>query len=224
MNSQKGFGLVEGLLIMLLTAAVGFGVYNAWSQNNKDSTEQVETVKIEESNQKTNGSQSKEVPNNQNQVIDKNSRFQVTLPKGWKSTEKTGDINSGTNETYKFANGNNYFEVNYVIAGRGAMADLFWAYRVYDNDATKIYLDNDSLEICDPITNESSCSSGDNRLDIFIKGGGASADSNIKVNTENGNHTATVSLWAGNSSSEKIEDALIDDFRSMVNSLVFNLN
>ncbi len=44
MNTQKGFTLVEGLLIFLVIALVGFGGYYVWNQQQDDESEQTETM------------------------------------------------------------------------------------------------------------------------------------------------------------------------------------
>lgn len=56
MNKQKGFTLVEGLLIAIVLGIVGFGGYHVWNQNVDDETEVTETShnKVDSSQQEDN--------------------------------------------------------------------------------------------------------------------------------------------------------------------------
>ena len=53
MNVQKGFSLVEGLLIILIISVVGFAGYYVWNENQDDEPEQTETVQQTTENRST---------------------------------------------------------------------------------------------------------------------------------------------------------------------------
>jgi type II secretory pathway pseudopilin PulG len=57
MNTQKGFTLVEGLLIVLVLAIAGFGGWYVWNQQQDDETEQFETTQELQNNNETSEEQ-----------------------------------------------------------------------------------------------------------------------------------------------------------------------
>jgi type II secretory pathway pseudopilin PulG len=50
MNKQKGFTLVEGLLIVLILSVVGFAGFTVWNNQQSDEAELIETSQIEQKN------------------------------------------------------------------------------------------------------------------------------------------------------------------------------
>ena len=75
MKNQKGFSLVEGLLIIIIVTVVGFGSYYVWNQNKSSETQQQE-ITIESSEQESN---IKNMPETNEYTNYSNSAFGFTL-------------------------------------------------------------------------------------------------------------------------------------------------
>jgi type II secretory pathway pseudopilin PulG len=73
MNKQKGFTLVEGLLIVLIVSVVGFAGYTVWNNQQDDESENTDTVQ-QETEVQENNEQSEEI-----------SETASTVPEGWTS-------------------------------------------------------------------------------------------------------------------------------------------
>lgn len=85
-NNQKGFSLVEGMLLVLVIAVVGFGGYYVWNQQQKKDTSSQPSPTSSES---TNTSEEKDTE--EEQEVDKakdwtvysGTSFSVKIPDGW---------------------------------------------------------------------------------------------------------------------------------------------
>lgn len=80
MNTQRGFTLVEGLLIAIVVGIVGFAGYTVWSNQQDDETVQTEAVKQEQQPE---------------QLDDKDKPESVAqepnaIPEGWKTVSNNG--------------------------------------------------------------------------------------------------------------------------------------
>jgi len=89
MTEQKGFTLVEGLLIVLIMSVIGFAGYIVW--NNQRDDEPVETTQQQTQNNKTLDTQTdNEIQDNGTAIsnIDFSKvSYALTLPVGWSETD-----------------------------------------------------------------------------------------------------------------------------------------
>lgn len=97
------------------------------------------------------------------------SFFSLTLPGGF--TEKTGarifTFTAEPSEHYSYVNNDtgDYFEVNVVSEGSGVNPDYAWTYTATDG---RVSLQKLTTEVCDA-SDELCTTSGDGRLDVFVK-------------------------------------------------------
>ena len=145
MNTQKGFTLVEGLLIFLVVAVVCFGGYYIWSQNQDNEVEQTETTQQEEAEQQNN--------QDEDDSIEKVS----TIPEGWIEYEnselgisfiyptKYGDVeptqvdNNENQNFFEFSKDSKIFtiggfEKDYTTPGRGGSLLNYGGYLVQNGE------------------------------------------------------------------------------------------
>lgn len=108
-NNQSGYGLVEGLLILLVLSVIGFGGYYVWNQNSEK--EQLQTSQSE-----TTESESDETKSTESFV----------LPDNWKTVSENGITLSypiawdNTDEEYQRLKVNGLLEGNRIYVGFGA--------------------------------------------------------------------------------------------------------
>jgi len=79
MNNQKGFTVVEGLLILLILTVIGFAGYTVWNNNQDDSSDSNEATQSQSEDSQ------KEDTSTKSEVTEEDS-----APEGWKTY--TGDI------------------------------------------------------------------------------------------------------------------------------------
>ena len=90
MNKQKGFSLVEGLLIVLILCVVGFAGYTVWNDNQDDDSEQTDTVQQESTQQ------SVEQPSDPSEEA-------PSIPEGWVKYENE-ELGISFNHTSEWGN------------------------------------------------------------------------------------------------------------------------
>lgn len=126
-NTQKGFSLVEGLLILIVVGIIGFGGYYAWSQNKDESSSEVSTSTPDETNLDST-SQAPEVVEitalTVDSAVSQIDREFVALSEGnykyekLAGSEQTIKISNDTNQDISISESNNiYYRTDAVGSG-----------------------------------------------------------------------------------------------------------
>jgi len=111
MTKQKGFTLVEGLLIVLTLSVVGFAGYTVWNNGQEDEAEQAETAQQEAEQQAEETVNNKEQQNNEEEVQEPQSNtisvkhLSVELPGGWGQVEGAEKSTGAPEFYYEFSDG-----------------------------------------------------------------------------------------------------------------------
>lgn len=162
-KNEQGVGAVLillALLVIVLTGAVGWLVYDRQKTNN--STDATTTTTQKKSTDQSTQSTKNETDSKASaDMILNNKYFSITLPSQW--VESTPNITIGADDKYKYENKDEGKELTILVnpGGFGVYIDSI-NYQVVDN---KIDLDLNSLNKC---KNEPPCSVISGRIDLFI--------------------------------------------------------
>lgn len=157
MSNQKGFTLVEGLLIALILSVIGFVGYMVWNNNQEKELEQTTTVQQESQNT----TEKEEAP-----VRTTQSLYTIQLPEGW--TENTGSTApAGAPETYHEYSSEDGRRIGVSIksGGFGGGGDGNASFTIEGN---QFKLDS-TYDACDATGDETgACKYGDGELYLLV--------------------------------------------------------
>lgn len=205
-RKENGFGLVEALLIILVLLIIGFAGWFVFLRDNEEdneaaneqtTTEQQETETTDSTESESSSEEATEL------TVDETDDFTLTTPEGFERIDERQFTFTGTPErtyTYKNAESEDYFEVNYNPAESGINADFTWIYTYSDGEFT---VDKSDSTVCLPEESDwCEFSGGNGRLDSAIfSEGGAGVDGEA------------VYFTFGNTASEEVGDlSYVDTF------------
>ncbi len=133
MNKQNGFSVVEGLLIVLVIAIVGFGGWYVWNNNKTPVRENIALNQDDANNADSNSNKDTtqaiptELPSGWEEVSSAEVPFTFGLPKGWKADAATKDLRSWVWQEkfggYSIGYNSDTDELYAISAGEGATLD-----------------------------------------------------------------------------------------------------
>ncbi len=161
---NKGFTLVEGLLLILVVLTIGFGGFYVWNETNSSESDEPESSQ-EQSSEESDDEETEESSGIQITTDD----FTMTLPEGFEESNTRQFTFTGepaTTYTYLNSSTGEYFEVNLNPAQSGINPDATWT---YTTDANKnVSLVDSSDTVCSSATDEWCTTDNNGRVDIYI--------------------------------------------------------
>jgi len=203
--NQKG--ALDPIVIILLIVVLAMGGYIGWTllkSDNETATETPQTTQKEQTNNvESNNQNSDEVEDLTNEL------FSVSLPSGWQARESTGEIGVDMGRQFAYTNGTHEVLVKVEPgAGRGARADLSWRYNLND-PADSFSITSKDKEVCAEDTGF--CDLGNDKLIVFLK----KDDAQDKTAVDGYGYY----FYYTNSASADVEDALLEDFEAIIESI-----
>ncbi len=194
MKNQKGFTLVEGLLIVFVVAIMGFGGWYFWNNNQDENTEQVATTELEVQEQLENNQK----PSDEAATVEiSQTRYKISLPEGWEEKSNT-EAPAGAPELYhEYTNGKGQtVGVSINSGGFGGGGDGSASFVIEGN---RFNLENE-YDACDPTIDEMGvCRYGDSKLELIVSSAGEHKGDNY-----------TFWLWDKNSEDQNAYSGLKD--------------
>ncbi|MDX1765822.1 MAG: hypothetical protein R3313_02620 [Candidatus Saccharimonadales bacterium] len=222
MRKQRGFGIIEIILILCLIGAVAL---TWWKMNNPPddgadapvaTSESVELPENKPDDQPAETAESEVEENDAPTTAEPQSfnGFSLLLPSGWTLLTDSGTAGVDGGREITFSKDTQI--VRLVIGnqlGSGAAADLIWFYE-FDSTGRQASLTDSPEDIC--IDRFSGfCSGGNEKLEIFVK----LSDSAPAVPANGHGHIFFINDSAG----EEPSPAQLDEYRSIINSLEIEL-
>lgn len=149
MKNQKGFTLVEGLLIVLVLLVIGFGGYNVWSNNKVDDPESTSITEITET---PSSEKNIETSTNGDEVIsakwitfESTKGWSVKVPDGWDVVSNNNSEGFWIGSTPQYSEGKPAV-ITVTDGGRGGPFALIVSSYTTGDPATQIpeYLTDES--------------------------------------------------------------------------------
>ncbi len=195
-RNQKG--VIDPIFIIVLVLVLAVGGFIYWRTTQKEETPQPVT--------QTTQVQNEEVVEEENSDEE---LFTVDLPDGWLLKEVKGEIGQATGKYYVYENGTHTVEVQVEPGGgRGVMSDISWRYQV-NNQGDAFTVTSSNKTVCSE--DEGFCDLDNQEFRAFLK-----QDDNQEKETVDGYR---YNFYYTNSASASINDALLDDFESIVESI-----